>query len=187
MITIKPETHGDKPKQNIFNSQVKSTINSLQTQIDNIVSPNATTFKRINFTPAPDGVNNIFTLEYELEPDSEQIKVNGAFLYDPSDYTLSGTQLEFLTFTPYNTDTISIFGTKLNSVGEKRVPFSPAPDGVNNAFTLDYEIETGTDQIFVSGAFLYDSSDYTLSGTTLTFNFVPYDTDKIIIFGKEKV
>ncbi len=68
-----------------------------------------------------------------------------------------------------------------------KVPFSPAPDGINQSFTLDYEIEPNTEQIWIGGMFLFDSGDYSILGTSLTFDFVPLIADKITIFGKRKV
>lgn len=103
MITMNPNTFGDKPKQNIFNSQVKENINLLL---------NDGTFeKKVNFTPTPDGINQSFTLEYEIEENSEKIFIGGAFIFDSGDYTILGTTLTF-NFVPYSTDNITIFGKR---------------------------------------------------------------------------
>ena len=103
---ISPKTKGDRYKQDIFNSQVRSEVDVLSLGSLNY-------FKRQNFSGTQDGSNTIFTLDFALKSGSEQIFIDSAFLAnkDNQDYTLSGTNLEF-TFSPQINDFITIFGIK---------------------------------------------------------------------------
>lgn len=78
----------------------------------------------------------------------------------------------------------------------ERINFTGAQNGINRVFTLEHEMDPGTEQIFIGSAFLYNENneDYTISAsipsgalTKLTFASDPYLDDKITIFGFRRI
>lgn len=65
---------------------------------------------------------------------------------------------------------------------KKRVPYTPASNGVTAVFTLTEDITPGTDLAFDGQAPLpnYDNEHYTINGREWTFVTPP---DKLVIFG----
>ena len=113
--TIYPKVYSDWDRQESFNTQMVDHTVILKDAINALA-----VFKRATFTGTQDGTNKIFTLDYELVENSEQIYIGSAFLCNQSseDYTITAitmggamTKLEFIN-APYSTDKITIFGVK---------------------------------------------------------------------------
>ena len=122
------------------------------------------------------GSNTGFTLTRSANTNTAQVYLDG-LLQDPNnDYTFTGTALTFTT-APLSAEAILVYHTESSSGNPHLTSISGidtfAGDGTTTVFTLTGSANTSTSFITVNGLVQRYTTDYTLSGTTLTFVDAP--------------
>ena len=119
-----------------------------------------------------DNITTDFTIDSGRAVDDILVYVNGFLLTPTDDYTISGTTLSFVT-APATSAEIVVRYLPLNSGG---VYTNDTATGDNT--TTDFTIDSGRtiEDVIVSvnGVTLVPGTDYTISGTTLTFTCLLY-------------
>jgi hypothetical protein len=120
-----------------------------------------------------------FTIDSGRAVDDVLVYVNGFLLTPTSDYTISGTTLTFVT-APATSAEIVVRYLPLNNSG---VYTNDTSTGDNS--TVDFTIDSGRTVedviVTVNGVTLVPATDYTISGTTLTFTTAPTTSAEISI------
>jgi hypothetical protein len=138
-------------------------------------------------TPAGliDGVNNIFTLQYNVELNKESIYVNGLLLNSgvDNDYTISLNTITF-NFIPQINDTILVTYFKPDGSTPiiREVPVGLI-DGSNTQFTLSYVPVINKESVYVNGLLMASGplNNYTIIDNKITFKFAPQVGDVILV------
>ena len=122
------------------------------------------------------GSNTGFTLTRSANTSTAQVYLDG-LLQDPNnDYTFSNTTLTFTT-APLTSEAILVYHTESSSGNPHLTSISGidtfAGDGTTTVFTLTGSANSSTSFITVNGLVQRYTTDYTLSGTTLTFVDAP--------------
>jgi len=122
------------------------------------------------------GSNTGFTLTRSANTSTAQVYLDG-LLQDPNnDYTFTGTALAFTT-APLSAEAILVYHTESSSGNPHLTSISGidtfAGDGTTTVFTLTGSANSSTSFITVNGLVQRYTTDYTLSGTTLTFVDAP--------------
>ena len=130
-------------------------------------------------TATGDNTTTDFTINSGRAVDDVLVYVNGFLLTPTTDYTISGTTLTFVT-APATSAEIVVRYLPLNSGG---VYTNDTATGDNT--TTDFTIDSGRtiEDVIVSvnGVTLVPGTDYTISGTTLTFTTAPATSAEISI------
>jgi hypothetical protein len=122
------------------------------------------------------GSNTLYTLTRSANTKTAQVYLDG-LLQDPNnDYTFSNTTLTFTT-APLTSEAVLVYHTESSAGNPQLTSISGvdtfAGDGTTTAFTLTGSANTSTSFITVNGLVQRYTTDYTLSGTTLTFVDAP--------------
>lgn len=118
------------------------------------------------------GSNTLYTLTRSANTKTAQVYLDG-LLQDPNnDYTFSNTTLTFTT-APLTSEAVLVYHTESSAGNPQLTSISGvdtfAGDGTTTAFTLTGSANSSTSFITVNGLVQRYTTDYTLSGTTLTF------------------
>ena len=126
-----------------------------------------------------DNSTTAFTIDSGRAVDDVLVYVNGFLLTPTSDYTISGTTLTFVT-APATSAEIVVRYLPLNNGG---IYTNDTATGDNS--TVDFTIDSGRTVedviVTVNGVTLVPATDYTISGTTLTFTTAPASSAEISI------
>ncbi len=191
-------------------TSLNSTVNTLNTQVSNLSNTVATLTSTVNTlsngqsansavfvdgeTPSgtANGVNASFTLANAPSPSSSlELYRNGILQMPGVDYTLSGNSITFLSHSlPQPNDILQAFyrlpgsGPSASFV-DGEIP-SGAIDGVNLVFTLANAPNPASSlKLYKNGVLLQQNTDYTLSGSTITFaspSIAPLSGDLLTAF-----
>jgi hypothetical protein len=126
-----------------------------------------------------DNSTTAFTIDSGRAVDDVLVYVNGFLLTPTSDYTISGTTLTFTT-APASSAEIVVRYLPLNNSGVYTNDTATG-DNSTTAFTIDSGRTVEDVIVTVNGVTLVPATDYTISGTTLTFTTAPTTSAEISI------
>jgi hypothetical protein len=126
-----------------------------------------------------DNSTTAFTIDSGRAVDDVLVYVNGFLLTPTSDYTISGTTLTFTT-APATSAEIVVRYLPLNNSGIYTNDTATG-DNSTTAFTIDSGRTVEDVIVTVNGVTLVPATDYTISGTTLTFTTAPTTSAEISI------
>jgi hypothetical protein len=126
-----------------------------------------------------DNSTTAFTIDSGRAVDDVLVYVNGFLLTPTSDYTISGTTLTFTT-APATSAEIVVRYLPLNNSGVYTNDTATG-DNSTTAFTIDSGRTVEDIIVTVNGVTLVPATDYTISGTTLTFTTAPTTSAEISI------
>jgi len=126
-----------------------------------------------------DNSTTAFTIDSGRAVDDVLVYVNGFLLTPTSDYTISGTTLTFTT-APASSAEIVVRYLPLNNSGIYTNDTATG-DNSTTAFTIDSGRTVEDVIVTVNGVTLVPATDYTISGTTLTFATAPASSAEISI------
>jgi len=132
-----------------------------------------------NGTATGDGSTQGFTIDSGRAVNDVLVSVNGFILTPTTDYTISGTTLTFVT-APASSAEINIrylplTGSATYTNGEF------TGDGSTTGITIDSGRSVEDVLVTVNGVVLVPSTDYSISGTTLTFTTAPAASAEISV------
>ena len=129
-----------------------------------------------------DGSTTGFTVTSGADVENVLVFVNGVFQRPTTDYTVSGTTLTFVT-APVNNDVITIkeLVEGKNTFMSSSVVRAFTGDGSDTTFTVSSGKTVSQFLVFLNGVFQRPTSDFTYSGTTLTFGTAPANGDVITV------
>jgi len=137
------------------------------------------TLSYTNGTFTGDGSTTTITIDSGRAVDDVLVHVNGFLLVPTDDYTISGTTLTFTT-APAASAEISV--RYLPLTGSATYTNDTATgDGSTTGFTIDSGRTVEDVMVSVNGVTLVPTTDYTISGTTLTFTTAPASSAEISI------
>ena len=129
------------------------------------------TLSYTNGSATGDGSTQAFTIDSGRTVNDVVVSVNGFLLVPTDDYTISGTTL---TFTTAPAASAEIAFRYLPLGGSATYTNDTATgDGSTQGFTIDSGRSVEDVLVTVNGLLLDPASDYTISGTTLTFTTAP--------------
>ena len=132
-----------------------------------------------NGSDTGDGSTQAFTIDSGRTVNDVLVHVNGFLLTPTDDYTISGTTLTIAT-APAASAEVSI--RYLPLTGSATYTNDTATgDGSTQAFTIDSGRSVEDVLVSVNGVTLVPTTDYTISGTTLTFTTAPASSAEISI------
>ena len=126
-----------------------------------------------------DNSTTAFTIDSGRAVDDVLVYVNGFLLTPTSDYTISSTTLTFTT-APASSAEIVVRYLPLNNSGVYTNDTATG-DNSTTAFTIDSGRTVEDVIVTVNGVTLVPATDYTISGTTLTFTTAPTTSAEISI------
>ena len=137
------------------------------------------TLSYTNGTFTGDGSTTTITIDSGRAVDDVLVHVNGFLLVPTDDYTISGTTLTFTT-APAASAEISV--RYLPLTGSATYTNDTATgDGSTTGFTIDSGRTVEDVMVSVNGVTLVPTTDYTISGTTLTFTTAPASSAEISV------
>jgi len=139
----------------------------------------ATSLTYTNGTFTGDGSTTTITIDSGRAVDDVLVHVNGFLLVPTDDYTISGTTLTFAT-APAASAEISVRYLPLGTTGVYTNDTATG-DGSTTGFTIDSGRTVEDVIVTVNGVTLVPSTDYTISGTTLTFTTAPASSAEISV------
>jgi len=137
------------------------------------------TLSYTNGSATGDGSTQAFTIDSGRTVNDVVVSVNGFLLVPTDDYTISGTTL---TFTTAPAASVEIAFRYLPLGGSATYTNDTATgDGSTQGFTIDSGRSVEDVMVTVNGVILVPATDYTISGTTLTFTTAPAASAEISI------
>ena len=130
-----------------------------------------------NGTATGDGSDTTFTITSGRSVNDVLVTVNGFLLVPTTDYSISGTTLTFAT-APANSAEISIRYLPIAGGGTYSNGTATG-DGSTTAFTINSGRSVEDVIATVNGVTLVPATDYSISGTTLTFATAPASSAEI--------
>jgi hypothetical protein len=130
-------------------------------------------------TNTGDNSTTAFTINSGRSVNDVLVLVNGFLLTPTTDYTISGTTLTFVT-APASSAEIVVRYLPLNNNGVYTNDTATG-DNSTTAFTIDSGRTVEDVIVTVNGVTLVPATDYTISGTTLTFTTAPTTSAEISI------
>jgi hypothetical protein len=130
-------------------------------------------------TNTGDNSTTAFTINSGRSVNDVLVLVNGFLLTPTTDYTISGTTLTFVT-APASSAEIVVRYLPLNNNGVYTNDTATG-DNSTTAFTIDSGRTVEDIIVTVNGVTLVPATDYTISGTTLTFTTAPTTSAEISI------
>ena len=132
-----------------------------------------------NGTATGDGSTVAITIDSGRAVNDVLVSVNGFILTPTTDYTISGTTLTFVTApaasAEINIRYLPLTGSATYTNGEF------TGDGSTQGFTIDSGRSVEDVLVTVNGVVLVPSTDYSISGTTLTFTTAPVASAEISV------
>ena len=138
---------------------------------------NAETLSYSNGTATGDGSDTTFTINSGRSVNDILVTVNGFLLVPTTDYTISGTTLTFAT-APASSAEISIRYLPITNGGTYSNGTATG-DGSTTGFTINSGRSVEDVIVTVNGVTLVPATDYSISGTTLTFATAPASSAEI--------
>jgi len=132
-----------------------------------------------NDTATGDGSDTTFTIDSGRSVNDVIVTVNGFVLVPTTDYTISGTTLTFAT-APANSAEIGVRYLPLSGTATYTNDTATG-DGSDTTFTIDSGRSVEDILVSVNGVTLVPATDYSISGTTLTFATAPANSAEISI------
>ena len=129
------------------------------------------TLSYTNGSATGDGSTQAFTIDSGRTVNDVVVSVNGFIFIPTTDYTISGTTLTFTT-APAASAEIAFRYLPLGGSGTYTNDTATG-DGSTQGFTIDSGRSVEDVLVTVNGLLLDPVSDYTISGTTLTFTTAP--------------
>ena len=129
------------------------------------------TFTYTSDTDTGDNSTTAFTINSGRSVNDVLVLVNGFLLTPTTDYTISGTTLTFTT-APASSAEI-VYRYLPLSVGSVYTNQTETGDNSTTAFTINSGRTVEDVIVTVNGVTLVPATDYTISGTTLTFATAP--------------
>ena len=126
-----------------------------------------------------DNTTTNFTIDSGRAVDDVLVYVNGFLLTPTSDYTISGTTLTFVTAPATSAEIVVRYLPLTN--GGIYTNDTATGDNSTTAFTIDSGRTVEDVIVTVNGVTLVPATDYTISGTTLTFATAPATSAEISI------
>lgn len=120
-----------------------------------------------------DDLNTTFTLASSVTSNSLELYLNGQFLSEGDDYTVSGSTITFLSAADSSFSGLPflafyrVSNTGANYAGNETP--SGTIDGANLTYTLAHAPVASSMRLYSNGLFLSEGTDYTITGTTITF------------------
>ena len=139
----------------------------------------ATSLTYTNGTFTGDGSTTTITIDSGRAVDDVLVHVNGFLLVPTDDYTISGTTLTFAT-APAASAEISVRYLPLTGAATYTNDTATG-DGSTQGFTIDSGRSVEDVIVSVNGVTLVPTTDYTISGTTLTFTTAPAASAEISV------
>jgi len=129
-----------------------------------------------------DGSTTGFTVTSGATVENVLVFLNGVFQRPTTDYTVSSTTLTFGT-APVNNDVITIkeLVEGKNTFMSSSVVRAFTGDGSTTDFTVSSGKSVSQFLVFINGVFQRPTTDFTYSGSTLTFGTAPVNADVITI------
>ena len=129
-----------------------------------------------------DGSTTGFTVTSGATVENVLVFLNGVFQRPTTDYTVSSTTLTFGT-APVNGDVITIkeLVEGKNTFMSSSVVRAFTGDGSTTDFTVSSGKSVSQFLVFINGVFQRPTTDFTYSGSTLTFGTAPVNADVITI------
>jgi len=137
------------------------------------------TLSYTNGSATGDGSTQAFTIDSGRTVNDVVVSVNGFLLVPTDDYTISGTTLTFTT-APAASAEIAFRYLPLGGSGTYTNDTATG-DGSTQGFTIDSGRSVEDVMVTVNGVILVPATDYTISGTTLTFTTAPAASAEISI------
>ena len=149
---------------------------------DTALAANLKSFTTDNFTG--DGSTTAFTLS-ETPPNANSIlvSVNGSIQKVTTNYTLSSATLTF-TSAPAGSAVILVKHLGVRGVLRRGPDYQLdnfTGNGSSTAFTISNAVTTNNAFVFYNGTCMKPTTDYAISGTTLTFTFTPLNNSDIMV------
>ena len=129
------------------------------------------------------GTNRVFGLSETPIDGTLLIFLNGVEQFLTTQYSLSGTIITFVE-APVSGDELSVnyfYGASEVALTPKEEVPSGVIDGDNAEFLLSHTPISGTLLIFLNGVEQAETSQYTLSGRTITFILPPVEGDELSV------
>jgi hypothetical protein len=137
----------------------------------------STTLSYSSGTATGDNSTTAFTISSGRSVQDVLVFVNGFQLTPTTDYTISGTTLTFQT-APANSAEITY---RYLPLGGAYTSADFTGDGSDTTFTIDAGRAVNDVLVIVNGLTLVPTTDYTISGTTLTFATAPANLAEITV------
>jgi len=120
------------------------------------------------------GSNTVFTLSVTTTTDKTFVYLNGVLQTPTTDYSVANTTLTFITAPPSD-NVIEVRTFDIPSVADLTVTSDNfTGNGSNTQFTLTTSLSSDqTSLVFLNGVAQVPTTDYTISGSTLTFTAAP--------------
>ena len=127
-----------------------------------------------------DGSTTALTVTSGADVENLLVFLNGVYQRPTTDYTVSGTTITFGT-APENATAITIkeLVEGANTYNDLGLVRSFTGDGSTTGFTVSADKQIDQFLVFVNGVFQRPTSDFSYSGTTLTFGTAPANADVI--------
>jgi hypothetical protein len=149
----------------------------LKTDGSGVLSFGAMTLSYSSGTATGDGTEDEFTISSGRTVNDVLVFVNGFQLTPTTDYTISGTTLTFQT-APANNAEITF---RYLPLGGAYTSANFTGDGSATTITIDAGRAVADILVVVNGLTLVPTDDYTISGTTLTFDTAPANLAEITV------
>ena len=130
-------------------------------------------------TATGDNTTTAFTINSGRTVNDTLVYVNGFLLTPTTDYTISGTTLTFATAPATSAEIV--YRYLPISVGSVYSNQTETGDNTTTAFTINSGRTVEDVIVTVNGVTLVPATDYTISGTTLTFATAPATSAEISI------
>ena len=135
------------------------------------------------------GTTTTFTLSQTSSANSILVLVEGLVQFHSEDYSVSGTTLTFGS-APANNEAIEV----LHISGASTYHFMQygaidtfTGNGSTSDYTLSVSANTSTATVYLDGLLQAPTTDFTISGTTLSFTSAPLDGDVVLVYHTESV
>jgi len=136
-----------------------------------------------------DGTETSFTLSQDGSANSVLVLVEGLVQFHSEDYTVVGTALTFAT-APANNEAIEV----LHISGASTYHFMQygaidtfTGNGSVTDYTLSVAANTSTATVYLDGLLQAPTTDFTISGTTLSFTTAPLDGEIVLVYHTESI
>ena len=134
----------------------------------------------ISDTFSGNGSNTIFTLSVSTDTEKTFVYLNGILQTPTTDYSVSNTTLTFVTAPPSD-NAIEVRSFDIPSVADLTVTSDNyIANGTQTTFTLSTSLSSDTTSlVFLNGITQIPTTDYGISGSTLTFVSAPANGTKV--------
>lgn len=183
------------------NSTVNTTVNSTAIAVTQVVANNTTgtpgqvltsngTGVYWSYKPTQDitlntftgnGSNTQFKLTTTVEPERTLVFINGIIQRPTTDYTITNGTITFTNSAPLQNDIIQVRIIGFENLGDAEyITDDYLGNGSNTVYTLSTSQSSNNYSfVFLNGVAQVPGTDYSISGSTLTFTVAPPNNEKI--------